>query len=295
MLELICLNRLLHIAHDEINDAHYEKKFNEHLKENTLSTSQSKDAKCSFDNKLKIECSCVNANSSAHLISLKFVNLVIVLSILIANWLKKIQIHLDKNNDLLRWQIHHAYCDAEINALVIKLTWTDRDLLIKQEQASSNLIYMITINMYKTCVATLMKNWYQFERATSRSKQSQSIWQLWNIKWDWLIANETHRKMIQTFKIIHLFKNMNEKSCKWFVTDTFFEWSFIQMMTWVNMLMTDLMMNQHESIWKEKEVHWVNLIYCTYQNLKKMNKIHMKIINLQEKSHQVIKKYIKEL
>ena len=42
---------------------------------------------------------------------------------------------------------------------------------------------------------------------------------------------------------------MNEKSCKWFVTDTFFKQSFIQMMTWVNMLMTDLMMNQHESIW----------------------------------------------
>jgi len=103
MLELICLNRLLHIAHDEINDAHYEKKFNEHLKEDTLSTFQSKDAKCSFDNKLKIKCSCVNANSSARLISLKFVNLVIISSVLITNWLKKIWIHLDKNNDLLRW------------------------------------------------------------------------------------------------------------------------------------------------------------------------------------------------
>ncbi len=98
--------------------------------------------------------------------------------------------------------------------------------------------------------------------------------------------------MIQTFKIINLFKNMNEKSCKWFVTDTFFEQSFIQMMTWMNMLMTDLMMNQHESIWKEKEVHQVNLIYCTYKNLKKMNKIHMKIINLQKKDHQRVKDHM---
>ncbi len=54
---------------------------------------------------------------------------------------------------------------------------------------------------------------------------------------------------------------MNEKSCKWFVTDTLFKQSFIQMMTWINMLMTDLMMNQHELRWKEKEVHWINLIY----------------------------------
>ncbi len=63
----------------------------------------------------------------------------------------------------------------------------------------------------------------------------------------------------------------------------------------MNMLMTNSIMNQHELIWKEKEVHRVNLIYCTYQNLKKMNKIHMKIINLQEKSRWIIKKYIKEL
>ncbi len=78
---------------------------------------------------------------------------------------------------------------------------------------------------------------------------------------------------------------MNEKSCKWFVTNTLFKQSFIQMMTWMNMLMTDSMMNQHELRWKEKEVHWINLIYCTYQNLKEMNKIYMKIINFQEKNH----------
>ena len=85
MLELICLNCLLHIAHDEINNAHHKKKFNEHLKENTLDTFQSKDTKCSSDNRLKIEYSCVNVNSSAHLISSKFVNLVIISSVLIIN------------------------------------------------------------------------------------------------------------------------------------------------------------------------------------------------------------------
>ncbi len=85
MLELICLNHLLHIAHNEINDAYYKKKFNEHLKEDTFSTFQFKDAKCSFNNKLKIKCLYVNTSSSAHLISLKFVNLIIISSVLIAN------------------------------------------------------------------------------------------------------------------------------------------------------------------------------------------------------------------
>ncbi len=39
MLKLICLNRLLHIAYEEINNTRLKKKFNAHLKENTLSKS----------------------------------------------------------------------------------------------------------------------------------------------------------------------------------------------------------------------------------------------------------------
>ncbi len=39
MLKLIYLNRLLYIAHEEINNTRLKKKFNTHLKEDTLSKS----------------------------------------------------------------------------------------------------------------------------------------------------------------------------------------------------------------------------------------------------------------
>ncbi len=39
MFKLICLNRLLHIAHEEIYYTRLERKFDAHLKENTLSKS----------------------------------------------------------------------------------------------------------------------------------------------------------------------------------------------------------------------------------------------------------------
>ncbi len=71
MLKLICLNRLLHIAHEEINRARLERKFNAHLKKDTFSKSQFNNAKCSSNNRLRIKCSCVNASSSARFISLK--------------------------------------------------------------------------------------------------------------------------------------------------------------------------------------------------------------------------------
>ncbi len=37
MFKLIYLNRLLYIAHEEINYTRFEKKFNTHLKEDTFS------------------------------------------------------------------------------------------------------------------------------------------------------------------------------------------------------------------------------------------------------------------
>ncbi len=133
MLKLISLNHLLHIVYNEINNAYHKKKFNEHLKENTFNTFQSKDVKCSSNNRLKIKCSCVNTNLFAHFISLKFINLVIISSILIINWLKKIQIHFNKNNDLLHWQIYHAYCNVKINVLIIRLRKTDIYLLSEEK------------------------------------------------------------------------------------------------------------------------------------------------------------------
>ncbi len=71
MLKLIYLNRLLYIAHEEINYTRFKKKFNVYLKENTFSKSQFNNAKCSFNNKLKIKYLYVNANLYTRLISLK--------------------------------------------------------------------------------------------------------------------------------------------------------------------------------------------------------------------------------
>ncbi len=182
-----------------------------------------------------------------------------------------------------------------MNALIIRLRQTNIYLLSEEKQANSSLICVIMINMYKTHVAELMRSLHHSQKASSKARQSQSIWKFWDMRWDWLIVNEMHRKMTQTFKIINLFKIMNKKSRKWFVTDTFFKRSFFQIMTWMNTLMIDSIVNQHEWVWKEKEAHRVNLKYCIYQNLKDMNKIHMKIIEIQETNSQIIQKYIKQL
>ncbi len=71
MLKLIYLNRLLHITHEEINRARLKRKFNTYLKETTFSKSQFNNVKYFFNNRLRIKCSCINASSSARLISLK--------------------------------------------------------------------------------------------------------------------------------------------------------------------------------------------------------------------------------
>ncbi len=71
MLKLICLNRLLHIAHEEINRTRLERKFNAYLKEDTFSKFQFNNAKCFSNNRLRIKYSYMNASLSARFISLK--------------------------------------------------------------------------------------------------------------------------------------------------------------------------------------------------------------------------------
>ncbi len=71
MLKLIYLNRLLYIAHEEINNTRLEKKFNAYLKEDTFSKSQFNNTKYSFNNRLRIKYLCINASLSARFILLK--------------------------------------------------------------------------------------------------------------------------------------------------------------------------------------------------------------------------------
>ncbi len=71
MFKLIYLNRLLHIAHEEIYRARLERKFNAHLKEDTFNESQFNNIKCSFNNRLRIKYSCINVSLSARFISSK--------------------------------------------------------------------------------------------------------------------------------------------------------------------------------------------------------------------------------
>ncbi len=71
MLKLIYLNRLLYITYEEINYTRLEKKFNIHLKENIFNESQFINAKCFFNNRLRIKYSCINASLFTRLILLK--------------------------------------------------------------------------------------------------------------------------------------------------------------------------------------------------------------------------------
>ncbi len=71
MLKLICLNRLLHITHEEINRARLKRKFNAYLKEDTFSKFQFNDVKCFSNNRLRIKYSYVNASLFTRLILLK--------------------------------------------------------------------------------------------------------------------------------------------------------------------------------------------------------------------------------
>ncbi len=71
MLKLNYLNRLLHIAYEEINRTRLKRKFNIYLKEDTFNKFQFNNIKYFFNNKLRIKYLYINASLFTRLIILK--------------------------------------------------------------------------------------------------------------------------------------------------------------------------------------------------------------------------------
>ena len=156
MLELICFNHLLYIAHHEIYIARDAWNFKKHLSKNTFNIFQLKNAQCSFDNKLSIKCSCVDESSLIHFISLRFVNLIVMSTELIINWLKKIKTHLNMKNIMMNWHVHHMYHDAKLNKLACRLMQMNRSFLSEQDQSNFSVICVTTIDTFNNHVALIL-------------------------------------------------------------------------------------------------------------------------------------------
>jgi len=77
-----------------------------------------------------------------------------------------------------------------------------------------------------------------------------------------------------TSETIQLFKN-KLKTQKWFLTDTPFEQSSVQMTGWIETLETSGWTEQQKyPLWSEKEAHCAKLLLCTAFSLRQMRKMH---------------------
>ena len=98
LLGLICLNCILDEARAEVTTAHRKGDITKHLTWGTEGAPQPSDAQCSSGRKFRIECSCVEDESAAQLLSHSGSNLIVVPAALVPIWLQEASRHLNSEN-----------------------------------------------------------------------------------------------------------------------------------------------------------------------------------------------------
>jgi len=113
-------------------------------------------------------------------------NLIVVSAALVANWLQEAQIYLNSENKPEKWAVKHAYNDAKMNKLAIKLFKSDQKLLklelnnvgnsvhLQPTFEQSHIIVIITKGLYSGHIKQIMKDTH-YSSKLSRSRKAQQL------------------------------------------------------------------------------------------------------------------------
>ncbi len=110
-------------------------------------------------------------------------NLIVIPAAFVANWLQEAQIHLNPENKPEKWAVRHAYDDAKMNKLAIKLFKSDQKLLklelnnvgnpvhLQPTFEQSHIIVIIIRELYSGHIKQIMKDTH-YSSKLSRSRKA---------------------------------------------------------------------------------------------------------------------------
>jgi hypothetical protein len=200
MLDVIVLNRILQKSHNEVEKTRRKQMWSKHLLREIENESQIKNSRCSFMNKYDIECSCVDNNSFVRLVSSTNVNLIMISTFIIINWIDHVARYF--RNEILfeSWNLRQIYVRDKLNHFASRLRIENRDLLertdenfklLKCHEDASTIVIITTKECYYQHVDQLFIRKTIFKR-TSRSRFT-IIEVFMNFAWDRTCIDETHR------------------------------------------------------------------------------------------------------
>jgi hypothetical protein len=234
MLNVITLNEILLKNHYKVQIARYRKAWTMHLSKKIKENSQSNTVKCSSYNKYEIECFCVNDNSSARFRLTTDVNLIMISTVLIIDWVKQTSIILRNDVLLNSWNIKQDYIHERLNHLTSCLRIENRLLLkcindVFRDSifyADVSTVVMITIKKcYNQHVVNLFIRAIILFKKKSRDKTSIKQ-EIMKFAWNKTCIDKIHQNQTTINEIILIFKFIESHVRRWFFTEIFFESSF---------------------------------------------------------------------
>jgi hypothetical protein len=240
IVNIIVLYRILLKAHREIANARQWQTWTKHLRQEIEHDSQFKIAHYFFDNKYDIECSFIDDNSSARFISTLNVNLILISTIIIINWIEHVFRYFHHEILFESWNLRQIYTRDKLNHFAFRLRIENRDLLKRanniflslncHEDASTILIITIR-NCYTQNVDKLFVQKTHFKRTLKSRIMINEM--LMNFVWNWIFIDEAHQEQKFINETILIFKKIDFHVRKWFLTRTSFESFFDQIISWI--------------------------------------------------------------
>ncbi len=181
------MNCIMKVSYHKVKETHESKQFHWHLTKKTFKKPQLKNAECSFSNQWGFLCSCIDDSSASQMISQMRLNLIMIPTALVVNWLQEAQIHLNPENKPEKWAVRHAYDDVKMNKLAIKLFKSDQKLLKLELDNVSNSVHLqptfeqlhtiiiITRELYSDHIKQIMKDTHYSLKLSRSRKAQQSV------------------------------------------------------------------------------------------------------------------------
>jgi hypothetical protein len=295
MLDVIVLNRILQKSHNEVEKIRRKQMWSKHLLRKIENESQIKNSRCSFMNRYDIECLCVNNNSFARFVSSTDVNLIMISTFIIINWVDHIVRYFRNEIFLEFWNLRQIYVRDKLNHFASRLRIENRDLLkridenfksLKCHEDSSTIVIITIKKCYYQHVDQLFIRKTVFKR-TSRSRFT-IIEVSMNFAWNRTCINETHTEQKFNNETILIFKKIDFHVRKWFLIETSFKSSSKQMILWIQILQLDWIENLISSMnsWSRFKQYRLQLKRCTFDKIKIFNNIHKRFLksNVENKS-----------
>ncbi|KAL9030970.1 MAG: hypothetical protein Q9196_000966 [Gyalolechia fulgens] len=251
-------------AFRKVDQAREKGNIHEHLEP---SDDQSSVSKCPSAGRIpqNIDCPCVKASPTNHIIPTQGPNLIMVIPAVLNTWLQQLEEHLDK----AEWTVLIAH-GSPVTTSFPRLSVEHADLVLpeckmerKARPPQNRVIIVTTPHSYKTRICKVFPPQHHPESNEGNGEYDTGI------QWGRMVMDEAHKFVTVTTASPTIFRN-NDTARKWMATGTPFDSNLKSMTTWIETIQDQPVSwtkPPKNTGWPAQDIHRSKLKSCTITSI----------------------------